>query len=319
MKVSIIILNWNGGEVDCIEAIESAMAQSYANKELIFVDNGSSDGSGLTVQQRYPDITYISLEKNIGCPPGRNVGAHQAKGDLLFFLENDGVWDNPELISDAVDLFTKHQKLGAVYTRVEGYETGSIDSPLDPLPSKDTYNGLYLSSSFRGGASIIRTELFADCGGFPSDFFRQCEERFLSLLIYDRGYKVAYWPVYSLRHKGSDYVGKAAAVSSFNVENNLKTILRLYPFLPAITIGLSKWIVSMVGLFRAELSNKIVPITSSLIKELFVENRFRRVSNATFCLVETLRQGRASSTDIDSEASDTTLLSLIFSRLFLGK
>ena len=116
MKVSIIILNWNGGEVDCIEAIESAMAQSYANKELIFVDNGSSDGSGLTMQQRYSDLTYISLEKNIGCPPGRNVGAHQAKGDLLFFLENDGVWDNPELISDAVDLFTKHQKLGAVYT-----------------------------------------------------------------------------------------------------------------------------------------------------------------------------------------------------------
>ena len=54
-------------------------------------------------------------------------------------------------------------------------------------------------------------------------------------------------------------------------------------------------------------------------KELFVENRFLRASNATFCLVETLRQGRASSTDIDSEASDTTLLSLIFSRLFLGK
>ena len=65
MKVSIIILNWNGGEIDCIEAIESAMAQSYANKELIFVDNGSSDGSGLVVQKRYPELTYISLEKSM--------------------------------------------------------------------------------------------------------------------------------------------------------------------------------------------------------------------------------------------------------------
>jgi len=319
MKVSIIILNWNGGEIDCIEAIESAMAQSYANKELIFVDNGSSDGSGLVVQKRYPELTYISLEKNIGCPSGRNVGAQQAKGDLLFFLENDGVWDDPELISDAVNLFAKHQKLGAVYTRVEGYETGSVDAPLDPLPSKDTGSGLYLSSSFRGGASIIRTALFAECSGFPSDFFRQCEERFLSLLIYDRGYKVAYWPVYSLRHKGSDYVGKAAAVSSFNVENNLKTIFRLYPILPAITIGLPKWIVSMIGLFRAGLRNKIVPITSNLIKECFVDSGFRRVSNATFCFVETLRQGKMSSINFESEARGRSVLSLIFSRLFLGK
>ncbi len=318
MKASIVILNWNGGETNCAEAIESALAQTYGNKEIVFVDNGSSDGSGEAIRQRFPELTYIALPKNIGCPRGRNEGAEHAAGDLLFFLENDGVWDNPHLVASAVDLFKCHPSLGAVYTRVEGYETGSLDAPLDPHPPKDTRDGLYLSSSFRGGASIVRASLFAKFGGFPNDFFRQCEERFLSLLIYDRGYKVAYWPSFSLRHKGSDYAGKAAAVSSFNIENNLKIILRLYPIIPALLIGPSKWIVGMLGLLKHGRIKDALIITANLSKDFSSKRQYKRISSLTFRLVESLRQDALDDRSIETASKAKPLSTLLIKRLLCG-
>jgi hypothetical protein len=47
--------------------------------------------------------------------------------------------------------------------------------------------------------------------------------------MYQQGYMVLYWPEKVLRHRGSDYPGKAASVIKFNCANELKTIRRLYP------------------------------------------------------------------------------------------
>lgn len=125
--------------------------------------------------------------------------------------------------------------MGALYTCVEGYSTGKIDSPLD---GGNAERGLYLSSSFRGGASAIRRELFFRVGGFPGDFFYGCEERYLSLLFYNQGYIVAYWPERKLRHKGSDYPGKSDFVFDRIFENGMTTVIRIYPLSVACTVGL---------------------------------------------------------------------------------
>lgn len=229
MKASIIILNWNGGAEDCLEAVGSAYAQTYPDKEIVFVDNGSEDGSDQAVLQAYPDLIFVQTGANLGCPGGRNVGAQHASGDIIFFLENDGAWNSIHVVASVMEKFDRHPDLGALYTRVEGYSTGTIDPPLDPRQSASLADGLYLSSSFRGGASALRADLFRKVGMFPGDFFRQYEERFVSLLIYDEGYFVAYFPGPSLRHKGSDYAGKSSSVVAYNCINQLKTIRRVYP------------------------------------------------------------------------------------------
>lgn len=105
MLVSIIILNWNGGQGNCLQAVASALAQDWEKKEVIFVDNGSTDGSGEYTFEQYPEIRYIKLPENIGCPAGRNVGAENASGELLFFLENDGVWASEDVVTGIVEKF----------------------------------------------------------------------------------------------------------------------------------------------------------------------------------------------------------------------
>lgn len=228
MKVSVVILNWNGGTSDCLESVASAQAQDYPDKELIFVDNGSTDGALQAIQERYPEVRLLVLAKNLGCPEGRNRGAAIATGDLLMFLENDGVWATDDVISGVAKLFVENRDLGALYTRVDGYRSGDPDPPLDPRV-RDPVNAV-ISSSFRGGASAIRMSVFRDAGGFPGDFVYGGEERYLSWKIYQRGYTVAYWPGRTMRHKGSDYVGKTAMRMRNIFVNDIVTIRRLYPW-----------------------------------------------------------------------------------------
>ena len=71
--VSIQILNWNRAE-DTQIAIQSALNQTYENIEIIVIDNGSSDDSVSLIRKKFSDIKLIELEKNFGCPGGRNLG-----------------------------------------------------------------------------------------------------------------------------------------------------------------------------------------------------------------------------------------------------
>ena len=229
MKVSVIILNWNGGAADCIESVASALAQDHRDMEVIFVDNGSTDDSLQAVRRAYPEIRYLSLPENLGCPEGRNRGAEIATGELLMFLENDGAWATTDVVSGVVELFGRFPDLGALYTRVDGYRSGKVDPPLDPRTR--TSGEAVISSSFRGGASAIRSVVFRRAGGFPGDFMYGGEERYLSWKIYQLGSTVAYWPGRVMRHKGSDYAGKSEMRMRNMFANDINTILRLYPVL----------------------------------------------------------------------------------------
>lgn len=292
MRASIVILNWNGGAESCLESLASALMQNCAQKEVIFVDNGSTDGSLEAVKLGYPDIPIVSLPQNIGCPAGRNKGAEQATGEIVFFLENDGAWIENDVVSEVIKLFEKDPQLGAIYTRVEGYSTRKVDGPIDGFPDESAQTGLYLSSSFRGGASAIRRKLFMGLGGFQNDFLRQMEESFLSLQIFEAGYAVAYWPKRVMLHKGSDYPGKSAAVSRYAFENGMKTILRLYPRYHALRLLPAKWLLYLFIFLRQKRLGEFLGITNILLKESLRKSDYKRVSKATLYLWESLRASR---------------------------
>jgi GT2 family glycosyltransferase len=292
MKASIVILNWNGGAESCLESIASAVMQNYLQKEIIFVDNGSTDGSLEAVKLNYSDITIVSLPQNIGCPAGRNKGAERATGEVIFFLENDGAWIENDLVREAIKLFDKDPQLGAIYTRVEGYYTRKAESPVDGFPGASAQTGLYLSSSFKGGASAIRRKLFKELGGFPDDFVRQMEESFLSLQILEAGYTVAYWPKRVMLHKGSDYPGKSAAVSRYKFENSMKTIIRLYPLFHSMRLAAAKWVFYLFIFLRQKRLGEFLKISNGLLKESFGKPNYKRVSKATIYLWESLKTSR---------------------------
>lgn len=289
MLVSIVILNWKGKYEDCLEAVQSAINQSYTSKEIIFVDNGSEDRTLELIKSVYPGLKYIELAENLGVTGGRNKGAEACSGELIFFLENDGAWVSNNVVEDVVTIFQRHKNLGVLYTAVEGYHTGKKDPTVDPYIQ--TNKGTLVSSSFRGGAAIIRTSLFNLIGGFPDEYFRQTEEKYFSIFAYDLGFIIAYEPALVMRHKGSDYKGKGNIVSWYGCINDLKTIIRHYPSQSKHLVILFKYI---TWVFRFLIQNKFKNIVE-LHKVLFIElkhnSKYKKVSNSTIYFIERMNAG----------------------------
>ena len=87
-RASLIIVNYNGrDDLDrCLQSLEEAGEADY---ELILVDNASSDGSADHVAAHYPQVRLIRSEVNLGFGAGNNLGAAQARGEYLAFLNPD--------------------------------------------------------------------------------------------------------------------------------------------------------------------------------------------------------------------------------------
>jgi len=107
--VSAIIPAYNSGTA-LIEAVESVLAQTYPNIEIIVVDDGSSDDTEAAMKQYHDRLTYIR-QPNRGSAAARNRGIENARGELLAFLDADDTW-RPEKIQLQVDYLQAHPEIG---------------------------------------------------------------------------------------------------------------------------------------------------------------------------------------------------------------
>src|SRR5688500_1347785 len=88
--VSVIIPNYNYAHY-LPQAINSVLAQTYSQVEIIVIDDGSTDDS-VTVLRSYGDRIRWLQQPNQGVSAARNVGAHNTKGELVAFLDADDFW-----------------------------------------------------------------------------------------------------------------------------------------------------------------------------------------------------------------------------------
>ena len=84
--VSVIIPVYNGGRY-LRAALESVFAQTYRAFEVMVVDDGSADDSGV-IAQSFPEVRYIH-QTNQGVAAARNNGIEAARGEFFAFLDQD--------------------------------------------------------------------------------------------------------------------------------------------------------------------------------------------------------------------------------------
>lgn len=117
--VTVVMIFLNGEEF-IAEAIDSVVAQTYANWELILVDDGSTDGGTRIARDyatRHPDrIRYIEHEghANRGMSASRNAGVREGRGDYISFLDCDDLW-LPERLTRYVEAIEAFPDAGMVY------------------------------------------------------------------------------------------------------------------------------------------------------------------------------------------------------------
>jgi GT2 family glycosyltransferase len=189
--ISIIILNWNGSEciVECIESVEKTR---YENREIIIVDNASTDDSLEKIKNKFPGVHVIELKENIGYAAGNNRGFQKAQGKFIATLNNDTVVD-PEWLKQPIDFLENDGTVGIVACRQMNFNNHEmIDClygyPLRSLLFKQMGNrrkysskALYSQPGFvfaAGGASAIyRKKLLDELDGFDERYYSYHEER----------------------------------------------------------------------------------------------------------------------------------------------
>jgi glycosyltransferase involved in cell wall biosynthesis len=133
--VSIVIPCFNDAQF-LGEAIESALAQTYPEVEVIVVDDGSTDGSG-DVARGFGDRVKVCRKENGGLSSARNRGVAAARGTYITFLDSDDVL-MPDFVARTAPLLDADPTIGWVYVQLQyfGRETGVSDFPefaVEPL------------------------------------------------------------------------------------------------------------------------------------------------------------------------------------------
>ena len=110
--VSIIIPVYNG-ETYIAEAVESALVQDYPSKEVIVVNDGSTDGTMEVLRQFGGSIRVVD-QANGGPPRARNAGLAAARGEYVAFLDADDVWLQGKLAAQVAHM-EGHPDVGTCY------------------------------------------------------------------------------------------------------------------------------------------------------------------------------------------------------------
>jgi glycosyltransferase involved in cell wall biosynthesis len=100
-KVSVLIAVYNGAST-LEKAIASFVEQTYANKELIIIDGGSTDGTQAILEEYSAEIAYWVSEKDRGIYHAWNKAVARATGEWICFIGADDYWAYPDAIKDMV-------------------------------------------------------------------------------------------------------------------------------------------------------------------------------------------------------------------------
>lgn len=141
--VSIIMPSFNTGKY-ITKTIESVLAQSYKNWELIIVDDCSSDNTDEIVSTYLSDdrIHYFKNEKNSGAAFSRNTALREAKGKWIAFLDSDDLW-MPEKLEKQLS-FMKSNGYFFSYTDYEEIDVNGKQNGVRVTgPRKVTKTGMY--------------------------------------------------------------------------------------------------------------------------------------------------------------------------------
>ena len=151
-KVSIVIPCYNAGD-QLIEAVESALAQSYQDLEVVIVDDGSSDERTLTIldHARWPRTTIIR-QSNAGPAAARNRAVAAATGEFILPLDADDRID-PTYVEKAVAVLQSSPHVGVVYCRAMkfGAESGPWALPAYTLRELVIDNVIFVTALYRKG------------------------------------------------------------------------------------------------------------------------------------------------------------------------
>ncbi len=232
--LSIITINYNGLKDTC-ELIESLPADDNS-LEVIVVDNASTNDEATEIAQRYPYVTVVRSDRNLGFAGGNNLGIKAAHGKYLFFLNNDTLIHQPSDIQHLINRLESDEKIGMVCPKIR-FTWGDKPiqyagcTPLSPITLRNQsigfgeedrgqYDTACPTPYAHGAAMMLKREVIEKAGIMPECYFLYYEELDWSEMIRRAGYEIWYDPACTVFHKESQTTGQASPLKTYYITRN---------------------------------------------------------------------------------------------------
>lgn len=173
-----VIMNCLNSSRHLREALDSLMAQTFTDFEVIFWDNASTDASPAIAQSYGPKVRYFRGETIVPLGAGRNLALAQARGRYLAFLDCDDLW-RPEKLAAQTALFEVNPRVGLACTDTEIFDGRGMRRRLfaeaAPVRGK-AFAALMERQWISMSSAMIRKSALDSLGEWFDESLNVCEE-----------------------------------------------------------------------------------------------------------------------------------------------
>lgn len=247
--VSIISVNYNETATTCA-LLDSIRRQNYRDLEVIIVDNASRENPATIFQSRYPEVKFIRSEHNLGFAGGNNLALPVARGEFLFFVNNDAELE-PGCIEYLLQLFDSHPNVGIASPLICYFpEAGGITAanpsyiiqyagmtPISPFTGRNRtigerhvdqgqFTGPGITAYAHGAAMIIPKIVLEQVGPMWEGFFLYYEELDWCERIRKAGFEIWVEPRARVWHKESLTLNKMGRLKTYYLTRNRILFMR---------------------------------------------------------------------------------------------
>ncbi|MBR4739428.1 MAG: glycosyltransferase family 2 protein [Bacteroidales bacterium] len=247
-RVAVVILNWNGRPM--LERFLPSVVATSEEADVVVADNGSTDGSVAFLQEHYPQVRLIELDKNYGFAEGYNRALQQVEADYYVLLNSD-VECTPRWIEPVVEMMDAEPRIAIAQPKLLMYDQkntfeyaggagGFIDCYGYPFcrgrlfSSLERDHGQYDDPCdifwATGACMFVRASVWKELGGLDDDFFAHMEEIDFCWRTHLAGYRVCYCPQSTVYHVGGGTLPKSSPFKTeLNFRNNLSMLYKNMP------------------------------------------------------------------------------------------
>jgi GT2 family glycosyltransferase len=233
-RVSIIVVNWNGQRFlsECLGALSR---QTYVDREIILVDNGSADSSVSYVREEFADVKIVELRENTGFTGGNAAGLKASDGEFIALVNNDTRADD-RWLATMVEAMRKDPGVGVCASKLLFEEGAAINSAGDGITTAAVGFNRGLGSdpdllserefvfSACAAAVLYRRQMLDEIAFLDEDFFLYDEDTDLSFRAQLAGWKCAYVPTAVMHHVSNATSGRLSDTHVYYHTRNLEFV-----------------------------------------------------------------------------------------------
>jgi len=233
--VSVVVINWNR-RIFLDKCLSSLRIQSYRNIEVIFVDNGSTDGSVEFVEEFFPEVRIACFKDNMGFAKAANAGIKIARGEFIALLNNDAVADC-FWVEKLVKGVNSSMEVGFCASKILRAPKGLL---IDTAGDYYTRYGVAIKRGHNveanrvsqtrfvfgacAAAALYRKSMLNDIGYFDEDLYCIYEDVDLSFRAQLAGYRCLYIPTAIVYHQVGGTIGTKNDFTLFYGQRNIECV-----------------------------------------------------------------------------------------------